>query len=40
MYSVAEKESKRQLEQHVVEEIVMEQIQSGLSRELQARIDA
>ena len=37
---VAEEESKRRLEQHVVQEIVMEQIQTGLSRELQTRIDA
>ena len=38
--NVAEEESKRRLEQHVVPEIVMVQIQTGLFRELQARIDA
>lgn len=37
---VADEDSKWRLEQYVVQEIVMEQTQSGTSRELHARIDA
>ena len=38
--NVVAEDCKRQLEQHVIQEVVMEQIQTGLSKDLQARIDA